>query len=206
MVNLGPDSTEGKLQFQKEDEIEERDTFKENLRCGIAGLPPTTASPFFSFAMKTLTHLPMMIIFLVGVKALRDVGVDVVSVDPCSDPECAAESAALTSWRFQGLKSESKRKPEVEIVLHSSEEERYVDIHYRFFLYIYQYLTVEPLTTQTGSRRISNRLSLNCTVWCHSLDFFYFKFSISRIQMIECSEWIRSFLFFSFLFFLFSSG
>ena len=88
--------------------------------------------PFFSFAMKTLTHLPMMIIFLVGVKALRDVGVDVVSVDPCSDPECAAESAALTSWRFQGLKSESKRKPEVEIVLHSSEEEGYVDILYRF--------------------------------------------------------------------------
>jgi len=94
VVNLGPDSTEGKLQFQKDDEIEERDTFKENLRCGIA----------------------------VGLKALRDVGVDVVSVDPCSDPECVAESAALTAWRFQGLKSESKRKSEVEIVLHSSEE------------------------------------------------------------------------------------
>jgi len=94
VVNLGPDSTQGKLKFQKDDEIEERDTYKENLRCGIA----------------------------VGVKALRDVGVDVVSVDPCSDPECVAESAALTAWRFQGLKSESKRKSEVEIVLHSSEE------------------------------------------------------------------------------------
>jgi len=100
VVNLGPDSTQGKLKFQKDDEIEERDTYKENLRCGIA----------------------------VGVKALRDVGVDVVSVDPCSDPECVAESAALTAWRFQGLKSESKRKSEVEIVLHSSEEKRY--IHY----------------------------------------------------------------------------
>lgn len=133
MVNLGPDSTEGKLQFQKDDEIEERDTFKENLRCGIAGLLPIREDFFFSkkknsllFVITTQICLQLIAISPVGLKALRDVGVDVVSVDPCSDPECVAESAALTAWRFQGLKSESKRKSEVEIVLHSSEEKRYV--------------------------------------------------------------------------------
>jgi len=126
VVNLGPDSTQGKLKFQKDDEIEERDTYKENLRCGIAGLP---IRKVFFFPQENASILSRIIIIsLVGVKALRDVGVDVVSVDPCSDPECVAESAALTAWRFQGLKSESKRKSEVEIVLHSSEEKRY--IHY----------------------------------------------------------------------------
>ena len=49
MVNLGPDSTQGKLKFQKDDEIEERDTYKENLRCGIAGLP---IRKFFFFSTR----------------------------------------------------------------------------------------------------------------------------------------------------------
>ena len=60
--------------------------------------------------------------FLAGVRALRDVGVDVVSIDPCSDPECAAESAALTRWQFQDLKSAAKRKPDIEVILHGSDE------------------------------------------------------------------------------------
>ena len=94
-----------------------------------AGLQVYQLEKFFFFHKRTQSILSRIIIIsLVGVKALRDVGVDVVSVDPCSDPECVAESAALTAWRFQGLKSESKRKSEVEIVLHSSEEKRY--IHY----------------------------------------------------------------------------
>ncbi len=54
--------------------------------------------------------------------ALQEVGVEIVSVDPCSDAECAAESASLTRWQFQDLKSVAKRKPEVELVLHGSDE------------------------------------------------------------------------------------
>lgn len=64
----------------------------------------------------------LRIYFSAGVKALRDVGVKVVSVDPAGDPECAGESAALTRWHFQELKSPTKRKPEVELVLHGSDE------------------------------------------------------------------------------------
>ena len=54
--------------------------------------------------------------------ALQEVGVEIVSVDPCSDAECAAESASLTRWQFQDLKSVAKRKPEVELVFHGSDE------------------------------------------------------------------------------------
>lgn len=59
--------------------------------------------------------------FTAGVKVLRDVGVEVVSVDPAGDEQCAAEGAALTRWRFQDLKSPAKRKPDVELVLHGSD-------------------------------------------------------------------------------------
>lgn len=61
-------------------------------------------------------------LFVAGVKALRDVGVEVVSVDPCSDPESAAEGAALARWNFQEFKSPAKRKSEIELVLHGSDE------------------------------------------------------------------------------------
>lgn len=57
-----------------------------------------------------------------GVKALQDSGVEVISVDPCADPECVAESAALTRWKFQDLKSANKRRPEVDLVLHGTSE------------------------------------------------------------------------------------
>ncbi|EFX68021.1 hypothetical protein DAPPUDRAFT_260731 [Daphnia pulex] len=57
-----------------------------------------------------------------GVKALQEVGIEIVSVDPCSDAECAAESASLTRWQFQDLKNAAKRKPEVDLVLHGSDE------------------------------------------------------------------------------------
>lgn len=57
-----------------------------------------------------------------GLKALRDVGVDVVAIDPCSDAECAAESATLASWQFQDLKSVAKRKPDCKLMLHGSDE------------------------------------------------------------------------------------
>jgi len=38
------------------------------------------------------------------VNALRDVGIDVISVDACGNADCAAEGAALAAWRFQDLK------------------------------------------------------------------------------------------------------
>ena len=59
---------------------------------------------------------------IAGVKALRSVGTRVVSVDPCSDPEAAAESAALSSWLFQDLKNPTKRKPEIDLIFHSEDE------------------------------------------------------------------------------------
>ena len=43
-----------------------------------------------------------------------------MSVDPANDPEVAAESATLTRWRFQELKT--KKKPDIEVVLHGSDE------------------------------------------------------------------------------------
>lgn len=57
-----------------------------------------------------------------GVKALQDSGLEVISIDPCSDPECVAESAALTRWKFQDLKNVSKRQREVGLVLHGTSE------------------------------------------------------------------------------------
>ena len=54
--------------------------------------------------------------------ALRDVGVEVMSVDSCSDAECAAEGAALAAWRFQELKNASKRKPELDLILYGSDQ------------------------------------------------------------------------------------
>ncbi|XP_057379571.1 LOW QUALITY PROTEIN: cytosol aminopeptidase-like [Daphnia carinata] len=94
VVNLGPNPSNHAAIFQKDNVLEERDTARENLRCGIAA----------------------------GLKALRDVGVDVVSVDPCGDAECAAESASLTRWQFQDLKGAAKRKPDIEVILHGSDE------------------------------------------------------------------------------------
>ena len=60
--------------------------------------------------------------FAAGMKALRDVGINVVSVDPASDPECAAEAAALTRWHFQEFKSPTKKKADVDLVLHGTNE------------------------------------------------------------------------------------
>lgn len=67
-------------------------------------------------------HVIIELMSPAGLIALRDVGVEVVSVDPCGDAECAAESASLTRWQFQDLKSADKRKPDVELVLHGSDE------------------------------------------------------------------------------------
>ncbi len=38
VVNLGPDPTGDAANYQKENVLEERDTARENLRCGIAGI------------------------------------------------------------------------------------------------------------------------------------------------------------------------
>ena len=64
----------------------------------------------------------VFVAFVAGVKALRSIGAGVISVDPCCDAECAAESAALTTWLFQDLKSPSSRKPKVDLVLHGDNE------------------------------------------------------------------------------------
>lgn len=113
VVNLGLNPSNNAAAFQKDNVFEERDTARENLRCGIAGI---SLFYFFNF------HLLIELVSSAGLKALRDVGVDVVSVDPCGDAECAAESASLTRWQFQDLKSVAKRKPDVELVLHGSDE------------------------------------------------------------------------------------
>lgn len=38
VVNLGPDPTQNADQYVKDDVKEERNTLKENLRCGVAGI------------------------------------------------------------------------------------------------------------------------------------------------------------------------
>jgi hypothetical protein len=76
--------------------------------------PYTCLKSFFSFLNESY--------LAAGVKALQEVGIEIVSVDPCSDAECAAESASLTRWQFQDLKNAAKRKPEIDLVLHGSDE------------------------------------------------------------------------------------
>lgn len=70
----------------------------------------------------TFAHLFKALCAAAGVKALQDSGVEVISIDPCSDAELVAESAALTRWKFQDLKSAHKRRPEVGLVLHGTSD------------------------------------------------------------------------------------
>jgi len=50
-----------------------------------------------------------------GVKQLQDAGVTAVSVDPCGDPEAAAEGACLSVYAYDELKAADKRKTPPEI-------------------------------------------------------------------------------------------
>ena len=93
VVNLGRNPLQEAAYYAKENELQERDTARENIRNAVA----------------------------TGVKALRAQGSSVVSVDPCADAECAGESAALAAWLFQDLKSADKRKPELELICHTSD-------------------------------------------------------------------------------------
>ena len=51
VVNLGPNPLEDAANYQKNNVLEERDTVKENLRCGIAG----TFFPFYWLNELSLT-------------------------------------------------------------------------------------------------------------------------------------------------------
>lgn len=119
VVNLGPDPKQETKKYATDSQLENRDLVKENLRCGIAGIVRSLLRFTFAFFM-------VFINVAAGVKALRDSGVEVISIDPCSDPECAAESAALTRWKFQELKNVNKRQREVDLVLHGTSEAQYL--------------------------------------------------------------------------------
>ncbi|ELU18801.1 hypothetical protein CAPTEDRAFT_226733 [Capitella teleta] len=66
-------------------ELEEVDEKRENIRAAVAS----------------------------GVKQLQDAGVNVIHVDPCGDPEAAAEGAGLVTWAYDALKE--KKSPKVEL-------------------------------------------------------------------------------------------
>ncbi|ESO10262.1 hypothetical protein HELRODRAFT_117043, partial [Helobdella robusta] len=70
-------------------ELEEIDEGKDNVRTGVAA----------------------------GVKLLHDAGVKTISVDPCNEPEAAAEGAFLSVWAYDELKAADKRKPPPELSL-----------------------------------------------------------------------------------------
>ena len=53
VVNLGPNPLEDAANYQKNNVLEERDTVKENLRCGIAGT--CFFSPFYWLNELSLT-------------------------------------------------------------------------------------------------------------------------------------------------------
>ncbi|XP_077992292.1 cytosol aminopeptidase-like [Glandiceps talaboti] len=58
----------------------------------------------------------------VGARQLRDVGIKHIEIDPCTDPQAAAEGASLGLFSYDELKDESKRKPKVEIALHGNQD------------------------------------------------------------------------------------
>jgi aminopeptidase len=59
-----------------------------------------------------------------GVKQLQEAGVTAVSVDPCGDPQAAAEGACLCVYGFDELKAADKRKtpPEIQVYTDATDD------------------------------------------------------------------------------------
>ncbi|XP_073239036.1 cytosol aminopeptidase-like isoform X1 [Porites lutea] len=59
----------------------------------------------------------------VGVKVLRDCGVQIAEVDTCSNPQAVAEGAALALFSYDNLKSSKKLKVDLQLHEHIKESE-----------------------------------------------------------------------------------
>ena len=76
-------------------------------------------------------------------KTLQDNKFSVIFVDPCGEPEAAAEAAYLVSFSYDELKADENRKTEVTLFCYSTHHEHESQLVTKLFFLMFERTTLD---------------------------------------------------------------